>query len=254
MLTDNRRNSIMRVGYFERFLVLLIISGSFLPASFAEDGVCRPYGVEAFDIDPAFATIAAGYRLEAWGNVGTLVTPSFPRAACRLRIFFPGHAQELGYAGHVPLDDRRAWAEYLLGPGNYHLGPKIVESGCPVLILGDSSQPLRGTELERLLEKLGITEIEILSHSGGFVGLQTSLSNWPPATVKKIRAIHLLDNFYNENLAETLRQKFDVETLKKICDGFYTAHNQKRFEAYFDSVCPNVLRKDDHKLPVASYF
>lgn len=196
-----------------------------------------------------------GYSLEEVGLLGTLVLPIVGKSECgRLMIFFPGHAQELGYRGEVPFAKERKWAEYLLGAGHYHLGPEIVKAGCPVLILGDSHKVLGAEELKKLLLRLSLDSFEVLAHSGGNVGLNASLLGWPPEVTRKIAAVKLLDNFYGEALAKTLVSKIDSVKLSQMCTGFLTEHNQARFTSAYVGICPKVVKKTDHKSPVAGYF
>lgn len=231
--------------------VILALALIFASTNHAQGG-CASCGS---DPDPEPTPLVDGYVLESLGLVGTLVRPVVESSDCRrLRIFFPGHAQELGYRGEVPFADERKWAEYLLGPGHYHLGPAIAKAGCPVLILGDSRKALSAEELDKLLGRLSLESFEVLAHSGGNVGLNASLSTWPPELTRKISGVALLDNFYSGDLARTLAAKIDPGRLAKICTGFLTDHNQARYASFYRGVCPKVVKKADHKSPVAAYF
>jgi len=133
----------------------------------------------------------------------------------------------------------------------------IENAGCPVLILGDSQSTVSASDLESLLEKLGLSSLHLLSHSGGNVGLSSSLTTWPPSLLQKVSAVKLLDNFYSATLAQNLKKAFGTQKLEQICTGFVTAHNFDRFEKSFRSLCPRVRRVTEsgaHKTWVKKYF
>lgn len=189
-------------------------------------------------------------------SLGTLVIPPNTTGCKTLKLFFPGHAQELGYKGSVPQSEEKVWAKYLLGPGgNYSLKPAIEKSGCPTMILGDSIKTINENEIKGLLKKTGTQSIEVLSHSGGYAGLDASLSNWSPSLISSITTLSMLDNFYRPSLAEKLKSKFGSARLKKICRGFSQDSNSQYKGHYSDFCLPNkVPELDHHKSPVKDYF
>jgi hypothetical protein len=188
---------------------------------------------------------------------GHLVIPPYTRSCGGLSVYFPGHAQEIGLKGSVPKQKRRAWVNQLLDSSAYELRSTIENAGCPVLILGDSQGTVSASDLESLLEKLGLSSLHLLSHSGGNVGLSASVAAWPPSLLQKVSAVKLLDNFYSATLAKNLKNAFGSQKLEQICTGFVTAHNFDRFEKSFRSLCPQVRRVTEsgaHKTWVKKYF
>jgi hypothetical protein len=188
---------------------------------------------------------------------GHLVIPPYTRSCGELLVYFPGHAQEIGLKGSVPKQKRRAWVNQLLDSPAYELRSTIENAGCPVLILGDSQSTVSASDLEALLEKLGLSSLHLLSHSGGNVGLSSSVAAWPPSLLQKVNAVKLLDNFYSATLAKDLKNAFGTQKLEQICTGFVTAHNFERFEKSFQSLCPRVRRVTEpgaHKTWVKKYF
>ena len=184
---------------------------------------------------------------------GVLLTP---QGNCRtLKVYFPGHAQELGYRGSVPNKKEEAWIKYLLGPGNYNLAPAIKASGCPVLMLGDSTRYPNSSELEQAMELSGAKNIEIMSHSGGYDGLDSALSVWSAKLLAKVSTVSLIDNFYRPSLASKLQKTFSTKKLKEICRGFVTGSRSTQiYKNSFASICPNVetseSRKKENKPPL----
>lgn len=168
--------------------------------------------------------------------------------------FFPGYAQELGLKGEVPSSKEKSWIAYLLGPGNYHLAPHILESKCPVFVLGDSNSHPSTLEIKEVMKKAGAQFLSLMSHSGGYAGLNTSLKNWDSEILNSVNTIVMLDNFYSSELATTMKRVFGTEKLNQICKGFRTQHNTKRFNQYSAGICPQVELKLDHKLVVKEFF
>jgi len=187
-------------------------------------------------------------------QVGTLV--KVPNSDCKtLRVYFPGHAQELELKGSVPQKREREWAEALLKSENYKLAAAITTSTCPTLILGDSIKTIKASEIASQLTESEAISIELYSHSGGYVGMNASLEMWEENEFSKVKKIVLLDNFYSSALASTLKEKFG-DKLKQMCKGFYTPHNADRFKSYYSKICPNVdsKGKSEHKTAVRLYF
>jgi hypothetical protein len=188
-------------------------------------------------------------------DVGTLV--KVPKSTCKtLRVYFPGHAQELGLKGSVPQKREREWAEELLKTESYKLAAAITTSTCPTLILGDSIKSISSTEVARQLNESDASSLELLSHSGGYVGLNATLESWEEKEFSKVKKVILLDNFYSENLASTLKEKFGEKKMKEICSGFYTPHNADRYKSSYSKICPimDSKGKAEHKTAVRQYF
>ncbi|MBU6376392.1 MAG: hypothetical protein KGQ59_10380 [Bdellovibrionales bacterium] len=189
------------------------------------------------------------------GDTGTLVIPR-PQSCRTLKVYFPGHAQELGLTSAVPSALRPKWAEILLTGQNYHLAPTITQAGCPVLILGESKMAISASQVEQLLQETGATQIELLSHSGGFIGLDQTLRAWKGNSIlDKVTGLKLLDNFYNTSrVPQTLVNTFGSSRLQSICSGFYTSHNASRVAQSYRKICPNLKSGASHKADVKEYF
>lgn len=101
-------------------------------------------------------------------------------------------------------------------------------------------------EVQRLLKAANATQIILASHSGGWKGLQRTLSedvstgHWD-----KVRSIWMLDNFYNTGLASVMQKKLGLQFLKDHCYAFVTNHKNNtqinRFNQHFRKLCPQVL-------------
>lgn len=205
------------------------------------------------DCTPAVSS--RGYLKEGVSGLGTLVIPK-PVTCSTLKVYFPGHAQELGLKAKVPASKREKWADILLEGESYTLAPAIVKAGCPVLILGDSTMKLSSDDAGRLLLKTGASKMELLSHSGGYVGLNSTLREWTGTEIlEQISGIRMLDNFYDTStLPKTLRQAFGQPRLQSICRGFYTTHNARRVRSAYDELCPSLQRGVSHKADVKQFF
>jgi len=188
--------------------------------------------------------------------LGTWVRPT--EEPCKtLKVFFPGQAQELGiYHSAVPPHRRREWSRELLEGKNYHLAPVLVAAGCPVLLLGESKAELDPETLERCMSEVGATQVELMAHSAGYLGLTTLLKRLKGSPLlSKISGIRLLDNFYTPAvLPAVLKATFSESRLRELCSGFYTDHNAQRYQKGFQSLCPSVVRAADHKVPVKDFF
>ena len=205
--------------------------------------------------EPGPSSGATRYDKQQIGDVGTLVLPQ-PKTCDTLKIYFPGHAQELGLTSAVPPHQRPKWAEILLTGQNYHLGPTITQAGCPVLILGESKMPISAAQAEQLLRQTGASKVELLSHSGGFIGLEQTLKTWKGSPIlERVSGLKLLDNFYNTSrVPQTLVSVFGSSRLQSICSGFYTDHNASRVAQSYRKICPNLRRGTSHKADVKQFF
>ena len=199
--------------------------------------------------------LASLYRLDG-RVVGTLVRPV--NGECKvLKLFFPGQAQELGiYNSQVPEDRREEWGRVLLEGSAYKLAPAIVRSGCPVLLLGDARQSLPPSDLLALLTDAKATDLELISHSAGYLGLSVQLRSLQGSPlVDRIRALKLLDNYYDtRELPAAILSSLGAERAARLCSGFYTAHNAQRYRAAYPSICPASVIRVDHKSPVKEFF
>lgn len=167
---------------------------------------------------------------------GALLAPENKRCE-RLQIYIPGHAQEFGLKGKVSSRATQdKWIDYLVGGENYNLGHKIKENGCPILILNDSSTYPSTSDLKEAMSNAGATELEIISHSGGYVGLESMMKNWEQSDIEKISSLKMLDNFYSTDTASALSKRIGKEKLREICKGFATSWRAVRVA----SVCPKV--------------
>ena len=176
---------------------------------------------------------------------GMLLAPKNQKCE-RLRIYFPGYAQELGKKHTLTSSrEQKKWISYLVGPGNYHLGPKIQEKGCPILMLNDSYTSPDNDELNDIMEKAGATEIEILSHSGGYLGLQKALITWDKSNIDAVTSLLMLDNFYDPGLIKTLEKKLGAQNLQNICGGFSTDGRGLSFL----TICPQIQIDKDVSVP-----
>lgn len=176
-----------------------------------------------------------------------------------LSIYFPGHAQELSLLGTVTGVKRRSWVKELLWGAHYHLLPSVEKRGCPVLFLGDSETSLSSEEALQALQKSDLSGLKLLVHSGGYKGFGASLEHWDSTILRQIHALSLLDCFYSEKLSTVLREKLGEKKLKSICDGFYTEHNEERYQKHFSQLClPSRVKKrsppEAHKSAVKLYF
>ena len=204
---------------------------------------------------PSPATAGNGYTKQCIGDTGTLVRPNSGQCST-LKVYFPGHAQELGLTFKVPPEKRGVWADTLLEGDNYHLAPTIVHSGCPVLILGESKMKISAVEVERLMQETGTTQLELLSHSGGYWGLNSTLKEWKGSKIlEKVSGLAMLDNFYDTAMLPfTLEETFTRERIRSICKGFYTSHNAARMRSRYEDLCPKVESGGDHKASVKEFF
>ncbi len=195
------------------------------------------------------------YRLD--GRVaGTLVRPV--GGECKvLKIFFPGQAQELGfYNSRVPEAQREEWGRVLLEGPAYKLAPTVVKAGCPVLLLGESRLSLPPSAILGLMAETGATELELISHSAGYLGLSSQLRSLQGnELVSRIRALKLLDNYYDtRELPAAIQAALGGVLAARICTGFYTAHNAARYRSAYQSFCPGSGVRGDHKAPVKEFF
>jgi len=183
---------------------------------------------------------------------GSLLFPANPRACDRLRIYFPGHAQELGLAARVPSDRVLEWHRVLLSEeSEYALAAAIIEGKCPVLLLADSESTLSPRRLRSALRDTGTSSFELLIHSGGYVGLEASLRAWSANDLAPLAALQMLDSFYDASTAQVLRSKLG----RAPCAGFTTPHNRARFEANFAKLCPATRHfRSGHKAHVREFF
>lgn len=198
---------------------------------------------------------ASIYRLD--GKVaGTLVRPA--GGECKvLKIFFPGQAQELGiFNSRVPEERREEWGRVLLEGPAYKLAPTLVKAGCPVLLLGESRLSLTPSVLLGLMAETGAAELELISHSAGYLGLTSQLRSLQGnELVGRIRALKLLDNYYDTSeLPAAIQAALGGAGAARICTGFYTAHNAARYRSAYQSLCPASGVRGDHKAPVKEFF
>lgn len=183
---------------------------------------------------------------------GMLLSPGNKKCG-RMQVYIPGHAQELGLRGVVSSKSKQdEWISYLVGGKNYNLGHKIKENSCPILILNDSSTSPSSAELKEAMKNAGANELEVVSHSGGYVGLKKMMNQWSASDIQKISSLKMLDNFYDEDIAGLLSRKIGQPKLSEICRGFSTSWRVSRVA----SACPKIKVSKDANIsadsPIAS--
>lgn len=114
-----------------------------------------------------------------------------------------------------------------------------------IFTVGSSDQGLTVDEMDRILEEAGASKLIFASHSGGWRGLQYTITPPPKEYWEKVKAIWMLDNFYSTGLAEDLERNFGLEFLNQHCFAFVTPHRENRqinrFNNHFRELCPQVL-------------
>jgi len=228
--------------------ILIVVFGTISSTVWAQTPV-HPGSGSAYEAEGA---IFEGFQSHDQGS-GTLLIPRPGTTCAKLKVFFPGQAQELKLKDHVPSSRRHDFIRQLLVHPDYRLGEAIQARGCPVYILKDSSSELSSADLSEVMRLAGATELEVLAHSGGYDGLEGSLSKWQPAQLLNVKRISLLDNFYRPSVAPLLTRLFG-DRLAGICDGFFAHSKESVYRGHFEDICPGIVQETRHKAPVKNYF
>ncbi|MBI5203128.1 MAG: hypothetical protein HY925_16175 [Elusimicrobia bacterium] len=167
------------------------------------------------------------------GGIGCFYVPdSLPRGAKPpLLVYFRGHWGD--YKGSVPVELRTASARDALDQFELH---RLAETEkIAILVTGSSDVGVSNEVLSTVRRKNGLEfgALYFASHSGGYLGLSSSIGR----TLRADRIV-MLDNFYfGTDLARVIQQQVAAGS---VCTGFYTKHNQDRWERYFKNgvYCP----------------
>jgi hypothetical protein len=151
-----------------------------------------------------------------------------------LVIYLRGHYAT--FRGHVPEANRAdSIAEALKV---YQLEHLAQASGMAIFVSASSHLSYDNAMLTKLGQRLQQStsspiNVYLAAHSGGYRGMFDSLRLLSPSNQQwSIKSLIMLDNFYST-------QVLDLETLRSAhlagisCHGFFTDHNQKRFEKLY---------------------
>ena len=165
-----------------------------------------------------------------------------------LLIYYRGWLSDINYpggglnGGHISgeadiLRSARAALDF------YGLKRLAQEKGLVVLVTGSSDIVFTRQDVANLQRELDYVfpAVHVAAHSGGYVGLSASIDS-----LDRVDGMILLDPFYSD-FAAKLRPWIRSGA---SCGGFYTPHNEKRYNDYFSALgCAVESRADasDHE-------
>lgn len=160
-------------------------------------------------------------------------------------IFFRGWHQRYQGSG-VPQSKWKEAAYDLLTDG-WHYGGSIPMSNLDldssIFTMGDHQTGLTTEEMDRILAAAGAEKLIFASHSGGWKGLQYTITPAPTSYWEKVKGIWLLDNFYSTGFAAHLERNFGRDFLIDNCYGYTVrgTNNYTRYRDHYSDFCPKVL-------------
>lgn len=116
-----------------------------------------------------------------------------------------------------------------------------IDTDLSIFVLGSAHLSLSTDEMDQLLEKANASKLIFASHSGGYVGMRSTILPAPLDYWEKVSGIWLLDNFYSTSFGNDLKRNFGEDFLKENCFGFVTDHNLSNYRGSYRSFCPKVL-------------
>jgi hypothetical protein len=184
----------------------------------------------------------------AWEEINCELLPKgclISRNSEKLIIFFRGWvAPNLAkkYGGERGRLHEKSWTKSARDLAFEDLRLFNIALNSSLFITGSSHVDLSSKELKKLLEESGAQEIILASHSGGYVGMRTTILAMSGALKEKVTGIWMLDNFYGgAPFAQDLERNFGRQFLRQNCYGFLTEHNRARFNSSYASLCPHTL-------------
>ncbi len=167
-------------------------------------------------------------------NIGCYFSGAPTGKHAPLLIYYRGWLSDTNYpggglnGGHITgeaniLRSARAALDF------YGLKRLAQEKGLVVLVTGSSDIVFTRQDVASLQRELDYVfpEVHVAAHSGGYVGLSASIGS-----LDRVDGIILLDPFYSDFSAR-LRPWIKGGA---ACGGFYTPHNEKRYNEYFSSL------------------
>ncbi len=164
-------------------------------------------------------------------NIGCYFNGAPAGEKAPLLIYYRGWLSDTNYpggglnGGHISgeaniLRSARAALDF------YGLKRLAQEKGLVVLVTGSSDINVTRQHIADLQRELGYVfpAVHVAAHSGGYIGLSASIDS-----LDRVDGIILLDPFYSDFSAK-LRPWIQSGA---ACGGFYTPHNNKRYEDYF---------------------
>lgn len=172
----------------------------------------------------------------------------------KLIIYFRGHWGE--HRGEVPDSMRSSSLMQVIN--FYDLDKTANLLNQSFLITSSSHISFYADEIQGFLLEANFkedSEVILVAHSGGYNGLFKTLKKFKNSELPykfKLKKIILLDNFYFSESATNLYKEYFDQGVE--CSGFYTAHNEKRYQDRFlrkisKDVCP-IEKRIEHNSSV----
>lgn len=170
---------------------------------------------------------------EMLGRLGCVYVPAAlaDKESATLVIYHRGHWGD--YKGEVPEDQRSASARQAFR--RYGLKDTADAKEAVLFVTASSDLSVSQRSIQRIKTKAGLdfAKIILASHSGGFTGLNATLSGFD-----SVDGVVLLDtNYFGEAMTLKIKGKLRSDSL---CAGFYTSkngtnigHNKEKYDLYF---------------------
>ena len=200
-------------------------------------------------LSATLAAAAPSHPCAPVDGIGCVYIPASAAAdgPAPLMVYFRGWVNK--YNGSVPVSERLLSARTAFT--GYELGRAADAAGAVLLVTGSSDAAVRDADIDALEKQVGrqFSRVILASHSGGYAGLTASLPQ-----KRTVSRVIMLDNFYFDDGPDSLGHHVaDLVAKGASCAGFYTPHNQDRYEQRFKPylACPvDAFAPTDHDAKV----